>query len=60
MEEIRALVGVGTLHFAKWTTDVRFGSKADIASRPLDVRFTPDSGLNRKSNDKGDKNACTS
>jgi hypothetical protein len=24
--------------------DVRFGSKADVDSRPFDVRFTPESG----------------
>jgi hypothetical protein len=27
-----------------WINDVRFGSKADIAASPTDVRFTPKSG----------------
>jgi hypothetical protein len=26
------------------TADVRFGSKADIATSPTNVRFTPESG----------------
>jgi len=29
---------------ANLAADVRFGSKADIAVSPLDVRFTPESG----------------
>jgi len=27
-----------------WINDVRFGSKADIEARLVDVRFTPKSG----------------
>jgi hypothetical protein len=27
-----------------WINDVRFGSKADIAAPPTNVRFTPKSG----------------
>jgi hypothetical protein len=29
-------------------SDVRFGSKADIGSAPVDVRFTPESGHERQ------------
>ena len=33
-----------------WMTDVRFGSKADIALGPRHVRFTPESGHRRAAN----------
>jgi hypothetical protein len=36
-----------TVHAASrqiWITNVRFGSKADIAASPTNVRFTPESG----------------
>jgi hypothetical protein len=36
-----------TVHRASrqiWTTDVRFGSKADVTLLNFDVRFTPESG----------------
>jgi hypothetical protein len=35
---------VGVFDFGAHATDVRFGSKANMAAHPINVRFAPESG----------------
>jgi len=41
---LEAWLWVGSIETVGQSPNVRFGSKADIAAPPINVRFTPESG----------------